>query len=460
MKLNPEKVKQGVEVEGYLRTREQVETKIRALKEEKYYPRPSDTFKEEMLDLIGANNLWKAPHYDTGHSVEIDLKAFDNLGSFAEDLKTILSLVFEYSNKKDYLYMLLAENPITGYAGAHIHHSVPHSEDGKYYEIRKKLYPFQPFISLLGQNSSFKDEHITVQKHDPYESRSYAVHINYKVLGDRKDSRIMGDSGGFSEYVDGNGMLSPDDELGTLEVRYPSSSSLFQIVGMATFLKACLFQKSNKLQEREWDYPLRNLCSLVPKYGSLTPIKIQLPKFKSAVSLNIGQVFQMLLKSNSFNEGLKKALGELDTRDVSRVLKFFKIFPKGLSMTDYYNSALKDNEGIMTQCELIHKLGEKEFLKGEMIIDKINPISTQVEALEQVTPTDIPILDSRIFGITEQVKKLISPKEKDWREKIDKHPLKMRKRKLKKEKRLKIEESKTIYPPNYFYSVWDHSEGE
>ena len=424
MSFNPEKIKQGIEVEGYLRTREQVQRQAKEIKERRLYDShyDNDTFTSEMLTLIGANRLFKTPHYDTGHCTEIDLLPFDNLGDFIEDFRTILSSVYEYSNEKDYLYMLTANNPVTGYAGAHQHLSIPHKIDGANKDIRDKLYVFQPFISLLGQNSSFEYAYIDAKRYDSYSGRYIDSSIPYRVLSELKDSRITqdfgDDAGGFSfkdrcryydydeeedDTCDDNGMLSPDYELGTMEVRYPSSASLFQVMGVATFLKACLFQKPNELQSREYDDTLSRMCNLVSTYGSLTPVNVKVPGYKSTVLLDIGTIFNMLLKTNAFSEGLERATDELDTRDASKVMRFFDIFSKGMSMTDFYNTALKDISSIDDQCNVIHKLGENEFLKGEMIVDKINPVDFKVNMNTRIK---FPVLDSRIFDITEQVKNL------------------------------------------------------
>jgi len=210
--LEIDNVTQGVEVEGYIRSREWVE-KREDLFTERIKPReydwkfindfPLEIAKlfvpefdgrsEEQIEAL-RTKIFKEPHYDTGSCTEIDTLPFDNLGDLSDNLKEVIGLVYEYCISKNWLYMLMGVTPVSGYGGGHIHCSInPDFDETSLSEgpeiIYNKLYPYQVFVSLLGQNSSYKaTENISVASSD---RNSYSRRIYVYGLSDVKDTRIQ-----------------------------------------------------------------------------------------------------------------------------------------------------------------------------------------------------------------------------------------------------------------------------
>jgi len=397
-----EKIVEGIEVEGFIRSRDQIKHREAQAKTKKLLNReyPNIEFPDEVYYVLDSDDLWDEPHYDTDDCTEIALKPRDNLGDFFDLLQKNLITVFDLSNKKDWFYMLLAKNPTCSYGGGHTHVSVKGmSGDRSVDLVKDKLYPFQPFISLIGQNTSYDE--VTLRRDYPY--------ISYqKIKEERKDTRIKNINGGVSFKDSEDGRLSQDYDKGTLEVRFPSVSSIYQSLGVATFIKACIFQDGNKFQESNYDYILANLCARVAKYGVNANVGIKLPfkislrnKDTSSITLSMSKVFSFLLKSYPFCEGLERAYKELDSKEREITKDFFSIFGKGYSMTDFYDTALRGfgKLDFISQCNKIHSLGEQEVFKETPIIHKIIPKPKKI--IEDTDPTSY--IDSRLFNITDEI---------------------------------------------------------
>jgi len=421
LRKEKERLKQGIEVEGYIRTIEEIEAMDNSLFHGKPYRRiRRPSFPDEINDLLlDSDYLWKRPHWDTGDCTEIDLNPRKHLGDFRDLLVNALTQVYDYSDRKEYLYMLLGVVPVSRYAGAHQHLSFYNYSNT---ELIYKLYVFQPFISLLGQNSSLvrKSKYVKDTNGSDY-------YLPYYVPSNTKDTRIEYERGGLTshdfktdydcddiedqeeyeqcmEECENIGMLDPDFELHTLEVRYPSSASLYQTLGVATFLKACVYQKGNILQDGDYDWELTKMLEGILSLGSLTPVDLYYKE--KSVRTNIGTLFDMLIDSPVFREGLEEALSELDVRDQIEVMKFYRIFGKGLSMTDYYNEILK-NKTVLEACKALHREEELEFFKGYNIIDRYKPKPSFDKEEARYIMSSVPSIDARVYGIEDQIEKVV-----------------------------------------------------
>jgi len=405
--MNIEVVKQGVEFETYIRKIEDIKEAEIKFKNGYNYIVKTENIPNIIYKLLSKDYVWKKCHWDTGKAVEIDTKPHDSLEALKKNIENIFTRVYDYCEKNNYVCMMIANTPVSGYGGGHIHNSTKRL---KSWDLARKLYPFQPFISLLGQNSSF--EKITSLfpyslSGTPYE---YRIVFNKYIHTNRRDTRITFQDGGFSIKPDfENGMLYPDkvaitDTKGTLEVRFPSVSSLYQSLGVATFIKACLFQKGTYLQKdttEEIDDVLIDITTKVPKYGSKTLVGIRYKKKKYIITL--GKLFGLLLTTPIFKEGLDKALSELDSSTISKVLNFYSIFTKNLSMTDYYDALLK-NKHILNKCIKLHELARDEFYKHREIVSRCRPYSRV-----SFSNAFIPTIPSELFEIEEE--KVIKLKE-------------------------------------------------
>jgi hypothetical protein len=370
--FNPEKVKQGIELETYIRRKENIKKSEKHLKTLHSVYVETSNFPEEIREIVPKNYLWKKPHWDTGRATEIDTTPHDNLEELKEVLNNIMNLVYDYCNRKEYFCMLLGQVPVSSHAGGHIHISVSKGY-GDSKDIKDKLYPFQPFISLLGQNSSYSQVNLDGETYS-YSLSARAIPIEKYVLSRRKDTRIKSYYGGFSPKNLNSGMLVRDKVIlnaskGTLEVRFPSSGSLYQLIGIATFLKACIFQEGTKMQNTVNDISfLKELNCKVPLFGATTKVKLNYDKPRY---ITLGQLFTLVLHSEPFKYGLKEALSELDSYTARRVLEFYEIFSRNRSMTDYYNFLLKKKKGTYSQCEKLHDIQQDEFFKKLPVFERV-----------------------------------------------------------------------------------------
>jgi len=399
-----DRVKQGVEIEGYIRTKYDIEANNRMMSSRINFP-------NRVSRLIGNRNLFKAPHYDTDHCTEIDLKAFTNLGELGDNVRDIISRVYELCNTNEWVYMLLGTTPVAWNAGGHIHNSIPNYRGvGFDYDyIKQKLYPFQPFIALLSQNSNLVGG---------YRSK------------DTKDARL-GSSYIFSHWGSGNqGCLAANRrQKGTLECRYPSSSSYHQIIAYATLIKACIFQENGEVSSPN-NLHLITCLERVIREGSRGIIYVELSKslpilnikYRRFIPLPAGLIFHMIINSPIFKDGLNKALNELSSHDKNMVRGLFDIIGKGYSFTDFYIKSFSKFRLSKKISYKIHEIGENAFFKDipiwELVKDSFNPPSDKeltdiiqkylIKKEFKYNLDEAPIINAKLYGIEDKVKSFLS----------------------------------------------------
>lgn len=354
-------VKQGIEVESHIRPMQYLK---RCEDNPNNLPSPycsdynttPNFMPENFPGMVGDllyGMLYKAPHWDTNRCTEIDTLPFCNLGELSDNLKEMMSRVIDYCNRKDYLIMFAGSVPVSWIAGGHIHCS---SNKLDIFEVRDILYYYQPFIYLLGQNSSFyKDTQLAMDKRLELSTLRDSRETLYKI--------------GFSRFGQ-NCQLSPDTDMFTCEVRQPSSASLIQAIGTATFLKACIF--CTPPQSQLLDNELLSLSSVIVSNGGKTFLRLGTSQPKSQ-EVSIGKLFKILLYSANFAESLDKALGELSTNMANKVKKFYSIFFDGHTMTDYYDSVC-ERKSLVDQCQALHDIGELEYLRESSLISNAKPV--------------------------------------------------------------------------------------
>jgi len=367
-----ETVKQGIEVEGFIRTKDYIDNYFA----EYSYPHGGKDYPKYIGKLLEEKNIkiWKKPHYDTDSCTEISLNPFSNLEELSLDLRNTISTVYDYCNSVDWLYMLLGTTPVAEIAGGHIHNSIPKWRDTtitNFRFIRKKMYPYQFLIALLSQNSNIE--------------RS-------RVLN-RKDARIRSPSS-HSSFSTAGGMLAIlRKNKRTLECRYPSSCGYHQFIILATFLKALIFLENNEDLYYENDNNLEECLDEVLINGSKGIIYVELSKSKKFndlsrkyIPLPMSVLFAMIINSYNFREALERSKRELSSKDRHMVEEFFRILSYGYTFTDLYNKMFADlievydlskfpkfKDKGKEACYRIHKIGELSFLKDIPIWKLIKP---------------------------------------------------------------------------------------
>lgn len=353
-----EHLKQGIEVEGFIRSDKEIEEHLSGLSHSPFNDLLFD------IDSLLKGKLFKNPHFDTGYCTEIDLKAWDNLGDLADDFRNIIGETYNYCNKKHLKYMLIGVCPVSSFAGGHIHNSLYGSSDNQKEacgEIFRSLYPVQPFLTLLAQNS-------------PLARTDDSRGVRHYSLSPIKDSRLQINGGCFARFQDtynGRPSALAFSEHTTIEVRYPSSASIYQLLAQAVFIKACVFNRKMFGNIKEHDTKLMNICSQIITNGAPTGINLIYDKEKKMIS--IGRLLYKFINSGRFREGFRRALGELNSADQNKVMDIFSIFGTNRSITDFYYYLLKNKtSNVEGQCKLIHELGEREILKQRSIVRSVS----------------------------------------------------------------------------------------
>jgi len=295
----------------------------------------------------------------------------------------------------------------------HLHASIPNYKQGySYLHIKNKLYPYQPFIALLSQNSSFR-EGTKVDTKDGRITNAYSRFATFN--GDSSSDRANGD-------------LSVNSEYATLEIRTPSSSGYHQILCYTTFIKACILQQNTNVLSPNDNSLRASFTNMIDKGGdaviylelrkSLPLLKI---KYRRFIPLPAGLVFHMIITSPSFSETLKEVLDELSTHDKNVVEEAFSVISKGYSFTDFYNNALKGLSRTKSYCYKLHEVGSKGFLKDippwKITNHKYNPptdrkiINILSENLIKKKFSDLreaPLINASLYEIEDKVKSFLS----------------------------------------------------
>jgi len=266
--------------------------------------------------------LWDYPygryiHWDGG-STEIALRITKDLRDLYKVLKDAISQVYEIAEEEHSYYVHSGTNIINGgVAGAHTHLSSDQLDVEKIYDNLRYL---QPFIVLLTQNSPYSVG-ILPSKKD-------------------KDCRLLHyDPAPFAEYMTAG--LTEDEDFGTIECRFPSDSTFYHLLAVATFLKAsnyvtkidknissnkALHEGFTKVKQLGADAPISIRFTRELKYFDIDTDRITIP---------INKLFEYLITKTEFHEALHIALKELPIKVRTKILEFYKIVCSGYTFSDY-----------------------------------------------------------------------------------------------------------------------------
>lgn len=347
------KIKQGIEIEGYIRS-------IQELEDIESGDYNEDTMEDYPTIIYGEtklkSKLFAAPHFDTDNCTELATIPYTDLGDLAECIRSILDEVYYMSERHNWYYMLMGVCPVAGYAGAHIHNYVLYNPLTSQDWLFERIWLYQPFLHMLGQNSNI--EH----------SNNPEEHFSFDTNTHDTRSEMIGEI--YTSYGDRDRPLSYNAH-GTLEVRMPSSSSIVQIIANATFMKACFYANnpvnSNNVYSDgdELNEIIEDLCNAVINHGAAAGIRIKDKR------LSIGRLFDNIIHTSPFDTAMERALCELDAKDRRAVQEFYSIFHKRYTMTDYYHELLKEStNSVVTACKKIHNIQRAE-IKNTSLLSKI-----------------------------------------------------------------------------------------
>ena len=256
-------------------------------------------------------------HWD-GATTEVAFKPSKNMEEYYEILSGGISLIYDLCKRKGWYYLHSGCTPCSGSgAGAHTHISgLP--VNTMFY----KLWTYQPFIGLLSQNSP----------------------MNSRGLSDvTKDTRLLNSSWATYTSSLGEGSALSADRKGsgyrTVEVRIPSDTTLIHMVGIASFIKACLLVNDNFKFNDNTNNSLYNSVKARGTDASLT-VKltdtVKLLGFKIRyVPIPINVLFSILIKYGELHEALHMVLSELPSGIRGKVIKFYELISDGYTFSDY-----------------------------------------------------------------------------------------------------------------------------
>jgi len=311
-KIKPFKAKVGTEIEAWVFDREGILKGDKIASNARLFPSIlRQSFKKKSKYLYYKKDAF---HWDGG-TTEVALKPCENMEEYYLCLKEALSQIYDICDKKDFYYIHNGIDSSRGSgAGAHTHISGLDT-----YEIRDRLWTYQPFIALLSQNSPM------------------GVHV---LNSERKDSRLIG--GGWAGYSNGHdgSALSTDSDFDTIEVRIPSDTTLIHMVAIASFIKACsfiehgIFKFSNTSCQRSYSKVMRIGTDLPILIVLDTPTKL-FGYEKNRIPIPINTLFSILVNTGELHESLHLVLDELPSNIRYKVWDFYKIVSDGYTISDY-----------------------------------------------------------------------------------------------------------------------------
>ena len=314
--------KQGIELEGFV------------IEEDKTPLVKDHSLHADMTDLF-RNRIFHKYYFDDSKP-EFPSNPYKSVGGLANHLSSVISGATDLAKEKGINYILIGCFPFwQDFASGHIHTSLVGMKEDTWKEMKRKLYNAQPMIALLSANSPlmkgvFKASDVRLS----FSSWSRFTDFD-RDTSDHYMALAMGEGGA------------------TLECRIPSSSSLYQILGIAVFIRILLEDEDTTLPI----FYTREIFDRVTKYGSETLVPIGLPKgvtyhgvkLKKA-HVRITDLWRLYYKENY--DLFKEKLKDCNPRVREGVLKFYDLIANGLTVSDlvldYWNSLRNKGDIVKT----------------------------------------------------------------------------------------------------------------
>jgi hypothetical protein len=291
-------------------------------------------------------NIFSRFYFDD-NKPEFPSDPYPTLGELADHLAYVIQKCLGICEEEKWIYSLLGNYPYyDDFCSGHIHTSLKGMSPESWVEMSKILFNAQPLIALLSANS-------------PIFGGVYRA----------SDVRLAFSSWSrFTEFGDSNGdhwmALAKGENGDTLECRIPSSSPLFQIIGIAGVIRLLLEDSDNQ------SLPVFNneeIYERVVMYGSRSVIPIYLPSSITYSGIKTKKVYVPITELwRSFYTSNKDRLKEI-LEDVSATLK--------KEVFDFYETVAEGNtvsDKILEQWNRTEDKSEYRFFVQKLTKDSYN----------------------------------------------------------------------------------------
>jgi len=325
------------------------------------------------------NNIFSRFYFDD-NKPEFPSDPYPTLGELSDHLSYIIQKCLGICEEEKWIYSLLGNYPYyDDFCSGHIHTSLQRMTPESWVEMNKILFNAQPLIALLSANSPI-----------------------YGGVYRASDVRLAFSSWSrFTEYGDSNGdhwmALAKGENGDTLECRIPSSSPLFQIIGIAGLVRLLLEDEDTQT------LPVFNneeIYERVIMYGSRAIIPIYLPYSVTysgtktrKLYIPITELWSSFYSSNK--DRFKEILDDVHSSLKKEIFDFYETVAKGYTVSDK----------ILEQWNRTEDKSEYRFFVQKLTKDSYNLVPL-VKSLPNPENNILPQLENHIS--LEEFKEIIN----------------------------------------------------